>query len=442
MKRQKREVNKIKKSYLLYGVGLSTNKDSYKAGVEAAKKALNKLDKKKPKISYVFFSGDYDPYLLSRGLKEVLNSSEFVGGSADSVFFNNILTKKGALVVSLYSDYLNVGVASYENASKNPKEIAKKTILEAMSKVSIDKYVDPYLLFTRMKNTDISWMVKIPSFFVVVFTRGIKLPVMGDETKIIKGISEVIGLQVPIFGGSFGADAMKVLMNQPYDIYMLHSGKVMKDGLIILFNSTSLLYSNSMANGCVPTNKEGFISEVKNDGFIVTRISNKDAVDWYADQLGMSRKNFLKNVRFLTQLHPLGIPDHLGNYLIRGGGIYTGKGLAYVAPLVKGWPIYIMDGGANKLMNASDELKSDIDNYLQTKEKPALIFSTLCVTRQLVYQKNTIKEVKKLRKKFGNTNVVGFTCFGETGSKVGQQAKFEHVTLNILNIYDRLMTQL
>ena len=437
-----KEVKKVKKGYIIYGIGLSTNKDSYKAGIEAATKALKKLDKRKPKISYVFFSGDYDPYALSKGLKEILNSSEFVGGSADSVFFNDIMTKKGVLVVSLYSEYLNVGVASFENASKNPKEIAKKTIVEAMSKVPIDKYVDPYLLFTRLKNTDISWMVKIPSFFVVLLTRGIKLPVMGDETQIIKGISEVIGLQVPIFGGSFGADAMKVLMNQPYEINMLHSGKVMKDGLIILFNSTSLLYSNSMANGCVPTNKEGFISEVKNDGFIVTKISNKDAVDWYAEKLGLSKNTFLKNVRLLTQLHPLGIPDHLGNYLIRGGGIYTGKGLAYVAPLVKGWPVYIMDGGANKLMNATDELKEDIDNYIQTKEKPALIFTTLCVTRELVYQKNTIKEVKKLRKRFGNANVVGFTCFGETGSKAGQQAKFEHVTLNIFNIYDKLMTQL
>ena len=437
-----KEVKKVKKGYIIYGIGLSTNKDSYKAGIEAATKALKKLDKRKPKISYVFFSGDYDPYALSKGLKEILNSSEFVGGSADSVFFNDTMTKKGVLVVSLYSEYLNVGVASFENASKNPKEIAKKTIVEAMSKVPIDKYVDPYLLFTRLKNTDISWMVKIPSFFVVLLTRGIKLPVMGDETQIIKGISEVIGLQVPIFGGSFGADAMKVLMNQPYEINMLHSGKVMKDGLIILFNSTSLLYSNSMANGCVPTNKEGFISEVKNDGFIVTKISNKDAVDWYAEKLGLSKSTFLKNVRLLTQLHPLGIPDHLGNYLIRGGGIYTGKGLAYVAPLVKGWPVYIMDGGANKLMNATDELKEDIDNYIQTKEKPALIFTTLCVTRELVYQKNTIKEVKKLRKRFGNANVVGFTCFGETGSKAGQQAKFEHVTLNIFNIYDKLMTQL
>lgn len=438
----KKAVKKNKNSHLIYSIGLSKAKDSYNAGKEAASKSLKGLKNKKPKISLVFFAGNYDPYKLSKGLKSVLNNSEFVGGSADSVFYNNFLSKEGVLVVSLYSDYLNVGVASYENASKDPRNIAKKTILEAMSKVPINKYVDPYLLFTRMKNTDVSWMVKIPSFFVILFTRGIKLPVMGDETKIIKGISEVIGLQVPIFGGSFGTDAMKVLNNQPYEIYMLHSGKVMKDGLIILFNSTSLLYSNSMANGCKPTEKEGFISEVQNNGFVVTKISNKDAVDWYAEQLGLSRDEFLKNVRFLTQLNPLGIPDHLGNYLIRGGGIYTGKGLAYVAPLVKGWPVYIMDGSAKNLMDAADELQEDIDNYLNKKEKPALIFSTLCVTRELVYQKDTIKEVKKLRKKFRNANVVGFTCFGETGSKVGQQAKFEHVTLNILNIYNKLMTQL
>jgi hypothetical protein len=422
-------------------VGVSTKTDPYAAGVEAATASLKGLPKT-PTISYVFYAGEYDPYQLSKGLSAVLPKSEYVGGSADSVFFNDQIYSTGVVVVSVQSDYLHVGVASADNVSKAPRKLAKEVIKQALQKVPIDKYVDPYLMFTRMKESPVHWMVKLPSFFIVLFTRGIKLPVMGDEKEIIKGISDVTGLQVPIWGGSFGTDGMKVLRGEKYNITMLHSGKVMQDGLITLFNSSALLYSQSMENGCVPTAKTGFVSKVSSGGFVVEEISNQNVIDWYAQQLNLPRDKFLKDVRFLSQLNPLGVPDLFGGFIIRGGGIPAGNGLAYVAPLTEGWPVYVMQGDAKHLMNASDQIKDDIQNYVQTKEGPELALTTLCVTRKLVYQKDTIKEIKKLRKNLGAKNVAGFVCFGETGSRPGQQAMFEHVTLNVLTLYDKLMTKM
>ncbi|MBI4144832.1 FIST C-terminal domain-containing protein [Candidatus Woesearchaeota archaeon] len=423
------------------GIGVSAKPDAYAAGKEAALASLKGLPKT-PTITYIFFAGDYDPYALSKGLKDALPRSEFVGGSADSVFHNEKILSKGVVAVSLYSEYLHVGVASVENASKAPRKLAKKAIMDALGKVPIDKYVDPYLMFTRMKESSVRWMVKLPSFFITLLTRGIRLPVMGDEKEIIRGISEVTGLQVPIWGGSFGTDGMNVLLGKPYDIWMLHSGKVMKDGLIVLFNTTSLLYSQSMQNGCAPTKKTGFVSKVSNGGFVVEEISNQNVVDWYANQLGVKRDAFLKDVRILTQLNPLGVPDLFGGFIIRGGGIPMGKGLAYVAPLSEGWPVYVMEGDAKHLLTASDRIKDDIANYMQTADKPALALTTLCVTRKIVLQKDTGKEIAKLRKNLGTKDVAGFVCFGETGSRPGQQAMFEHVTLNVFNLYDKLMTKM
>ena len=58
---------------LFTGSGMSKNNDAYLAGKEAAKKALDELNGKKPTVSYVFYSGDYDPFELTRGLMEILN---------------------------------------------------------------------------------------------------------------------------------------------------------------------------------------------------------------------------------------------------------------------------------------------------------------------------------------------------------------------------------
>src|SRR3989344_7016417 len=227
------------------GSGVSTNKDSYKAGREAAEMARLALKGKKPTISYVFFTGDYDPYKLSEGLKDVLKDTEFIGGSADAVFSNEKVIREGVVVASIQSEYLHVGVASTDNVSSNPTGVAKKTVIEALNNLPVDKYVDPYLLFTRMRNANVKWMVKIPSFFLTVFSRGMKLPKMGDETKIIRGIAEEIGLNVPIWGGSFGNSLEKLFGGKPYEINMLHSGKVLKDGLIIVANSCSLVYGQA-----------------------------------------------------------------------------------------------------------------------------------------------------------------------------------------------------
>lgn len=420
-------------------IAISTNKDPYNAAKEAAAKAIKSLGRK-PTISFVFYAGDYDPYKLNEGAYSVLKGTEFVGGSADYVFHNDKITKNGVMVVSIGSEFLHVGVASMENASKKPYESGQAVIKDALKKVPVDKYVDPYLQFNRMKHTDISWMIKVPSFFVMLFTRGLKLNNMGDEYDILRGISDVIGLQVPIWGGSLGADAMKVLKGEPYEIYMFHNNKVYKDGIIALINISSLLYSYSMEHGCKPTKITGFVSKTKNNGFVVDEISNMPVVEWYAKNLGINTEEFVKNSRVLTQLHPLGIPDTLGNYMIRGGGIPFDKSLGYVAPLKEGWPVVLMEGSDKNLMDASEEIKKNLANYVGEGRKPSLAFVTQCVTREIVYGKNSKKELALLKKKLG-CDIIGFTSFGETGSKQGQPANFCHVALNVFAMYDTLLSK-
>lgn len=421
------------------GIGVSKKKNAIDAANEAAKMALKKLGGKKPTISYVFFAGEYDPYKLSEGLSKVLKGTDFIGGSTDRIFYNTDIIETGVLVLSIQSDYLHVGIASSDNVSKNPFEITRKTVKNALKEISIDNYVDPYLMFNRMKKANVEWMVKIPSFFVNIFSRGMRLPVMGDETKIISGVCDVIGSNIPIYGASFGADAIKPLSGKPYEIYTLHNGTVMKDGLIIIFNTTSLVYGQSLEHGCKRTNKFGFISKTHGNGYVVDEISEKESSSWYAEQLKMSKDEFVKNSMLITHKYPLGIPDEYGKFIIRGGGIYNNNSLSYVAPLVEGWPVYIMDASPENLMSASKSIAGKIREYTSLDEKPAICIATLCLSRRLIFKEKLKDELKQLQKEFKGAPLVGFSCFGEIGSSPGMPPKFQHMSSNIFVLYDKLL---
>ncbi len=423
---------------LQVGIGFSEVADSKKAAKAASEQALKTL-KKKPTITYVFFAGEYDPKEISRGLVEALGDSEFVGGSGDAVFFEDKIYRTGIVVAAIYSEYLHVGISSIEGISKDPHGLARKVTAEAMKKIAIDKYVDPYLQFTRMRNSSIKWMIKKPSFHITVFAKGMKLPQMGEETKILQGITREMGFNVPIWGGSFGVHLEKLFEQKPYDIHLLHSGKILTDGLIVVVNSTSLLYGLSLAHGSQRTNKIGFISGVTGGGYVITGISGKNPIDWYCENLNIPRKEFLKNSIVITQKNPLGIPDNYGGFIIRAGGVPAGENLAFTATFEEGWPVYIMDSSISNMATAPGKVIEDL-RASTNEATPALALAIICASCRIVTgEKGVAGELKELKKKLGGAPIVGFSSFTEIGAKEGVPTTVQHEATTLLTIYDKLL---
>jgi hypothetical protein len=176
------------KNNIVTGIGHSTASDSYKAAKEAATAAIKGLKGRKPTISFVFFAGDYDPKEINRAFSEVYKGTEFVGGSTDAVIHESKILTKGVVACSISSDYLHVGVASADNVTADPRGIGKKTMLQAVGKISVDKYIDSYIQFARMKKNDLASLMRIPSFYTFIFTRGYQPTRMGNEDLIIDGV--------------------------------------------------------------------------------------------------------------------------------------------------------------------------------------------------------------------------------------------------------------
>src|SRR3989344_3239707 len=410
----------MSKELMLTGMGFSQEKDSYKAAKKAAQTALAGLKGKVPKLSLVFYAGkNYEtPEPINKALLEVFKRTEFVGDSTDAVVYDSNLYPEGIVVASLYSDYIHFGAASINNVSRNPKELAKETIEKAVQKIQLDKYIDSYMAFSRVKKGNITELIRIPQFFVFALTRGFQPTKMGNEDLIIEGIGEKVGKYIPVFGGSLGSDMDNVFTNTPYEIISLHSGKVMKDGLITVFACTGLLYASSIAHGAQPQGALGYISKVRNGGFVVSHISGEHIHDWYAKTIGISKKEFLGKLLYYTQKYPLGFPDGYGNIVMRAGGVPFESDLSYIAPFKENTPVFVMNLENNKqLMQSNKELQGDIQKHLGQKITPLLSFVVSCSSRRRVLdQKSSRKEPKELNL-LSQTPIVGFCSFGEIGSK-------------------------
>lgn len=427
---------------LLIGRGISQNDDGYKAAKEAAQQALEKLGGQKPVISIVFYVGDYDAEKINKGLTEVFSDTEFIGGSADALAFDDKLLNKGITVTSLFSEFLEVGVGSQESISKNPYEQTKKALENALSKIKIDQYTGPYMQALRMKESNVKNLLKMPSYFGFVFARGFKPDRLGNENLILQAISDEIGLNIPLFGGSFGVPLEKLFKGEKYETYSFHSGKVMTDGVTITLFVTSLAYQQTVEHCCMPTQHVGYISKVEKDGYVVSEISNKTAIQWYCEKLKISKEEFLAKQGAYTQMYPLGIPDEYGSFMIRAGAVpFEGEKLLFQLPFIEGNPVFLMDASVKNILDAPRCIQQDY-SYLKDKNlEPAITFAALCASRRLTLKEKTSQELQDLTQRIKGP-LVGFYSFTEIGSKPGRPTKVQHLTTSTFTIYQQLLAKI
>ena len=430
------------KNLIQTGVGFSKEKDSYKAAKQAAKSALKQIKARAPSLTLVFYAGNYNPKQINKALIEEFKGTEFIGGSTDAVIYKNEMYPQGIVITSIYSNYLHFGVSSVDKISRNPKKLAAQTIKKAVGKIELNSYTDSYMAFSRVKKGNLTELIRIPSFFVFAFTRGYQPTRMGNEDLIIDGIGETIGYYVPVFGGSLGNDMDKVFSNTSYDITTFHSGKIMKDGLVTAFACTGLNYASSIAHGAKPLNNIGHVSEVKAHGFVVSKINDTPIIDWYAKNIGVTKKEFMKKLLFYTQKYPLGFPDGYGNIVMRAGGVPHPKGLAYIAPFKNNTPIYIMNVNDNKqLMKSNKELLTTLNNHTKTKDTPLFNFLVSCSSRRRILDPKAYKKELTQLNRQSKTPLFGFCSFGEIGSKPAEACHFQHLCTNLFTIYNKLLSK-
>lgn len=124
------------------GVGESKKVDSFEAGKEATKLALEKGKISKPNFCLIFSTVGYDLKDLLYGIREVVNDTPLIGCSGEGIITQNGSNEEiyGVGVMAFESDEISFHCARGEKLKENSKEAG----------IKIGKTLSPFLKEKRL----------------------------------------------------------------------------------------------------------------------------------------------------------------------------------------------------------------------------------------------------------------------------------------------------
>jgi len=232
------------------GYGWSTSSTEKDAVNEAISMMEEGLGGKEPEYIIVFLTVDYNVTEIVKEISEHYPDAQLYGGTSCTA----VLTKdgyhsstNGALaVMGIYSDNITFGVGGAEVGKEvSAREAGREAITEAISNAGWDGKPD---------------IVLITAF-------------PGYEEEILSGIEEVIGEDVPIFGGSAADNTIEGKWKQ------IANGEVYSKGVSVTAIFTDMKIGYAFESGYLITENEGIIT--KSSVRRIYEIDGKPAVDVY-----------------------------------------------------------------------------------------------------------------------------------------------------------------
>src|SRR3990170_2237920 len=142
------------------GVGISKNDDSYEAGKEASRMAMEDMKKqggKEPIFGFVFCSGgkygknESTLKNLVDGAGSVFGNTPWVGCTTCGEISNWGATTNSCVVAAISSDYLQFSIGIGDNVHKNPVKAGEHAISQAIENLRRETVINPYLKYTAEK---------------------------------------------------------------------------------------------------------------------------------------------------------------------------------------------------------------------------------------------------------------------------------------------------
>lgn len=459
-----------KKKNVYAGVGISKNNDPFKAGKEAVQMAINKMQAeggKKPTFGLVFCSGgkygknDKTIQKLVDGAHSVFGDTPWVGCTTCGEISNQGFTTESCVATAISSDYLQVGIGVGDDVHKNPEEAGRKAAEEAVSNLKREKVVTPYLKYLAEKRKTSAELMKMYSYFILLFSPGHLMSSVGKEEDVLKGVCNVVGKQIPIFGGTSGDDG------QLAQTYQFVNGKIYKDAAIATAISAGVKIGFGFGHGYGSTGETCIVTKAKEN--LVEEINGRPAIEVYSKLLGMTPEELwptkaeiiskftplasamvkvfpgtakqpeviLKFVKLVSS-SPMGIVDIHGNIAVRLPRSVKGKSVEFYENIPQGCQL-------NKLkIDKNSILKSEINAVDQAVkdalEPPEIIFIFDCAVRRFFLGIKVNELVKDTIKKHPNAKFIGFGTMGEYTFTRQMGPTTNCATVNCGIITDKLVT--
>ncbi len=365
------------------GAGRSSEMDSFKAGVSAARAAMDQAELGECDFVFLFSTVGYNQEQLLRGVRSVTGDALLSGCSGEGiitqsgpegeVIFTSSGPRKGidvAGVMVFSSDEIKFNNYLEKGLKDNSRKIG-----EAIGvKIKNSRPKDPLLLLT--------------------FVDGLKVNVK----EFFNGI-DAAGNDPLLLCGALAGDNF-ILGNT----YQYFNDQILSDAASCVLISGNAKIEIGVSHGCVPIGLEKTITKAKAN--TVYEIDNKPAWEFFREYLDDSIKVFTKEIRTFLDLG-VKLPDNMATeydkYIIRAPLSQNPDGsLNFATEIQEGTKVQLIRRNAEKISLGAKNLAERIKAKLGDKD-PAAVLHIDCAARGKMFFGDDVKEkgIDVLQNAFG-----------------------------------------
>jgi hypothetical protein len=399
------------------GVGESKKKDSFEAGSEAARSALNRAEIEKCDFVFLYATVGYDQLELLKGVRSVTGNATLSGCSGEGVItqagpegeivFTQSGTKKGinavgVMVISSDEIVFNnfVGYELKKDSKKAGEEIGEK--------IANAKIEEPLLLMMFLDGLT----VNVKEFF------------LGIDTFIQKPLK---------FCGGLAADDFAYR-----NTYQYYNDQVLSDAASCVLISGNVKIELGVSHGCFPIGLEKTITKSKSN--TVYDVDRKPVWDFYKQYLDPEMKEFNNEINTFLDLGEK-LPDELATeydkYIIRAPVSQNPDGsLNFATEIPEGTNVQLIRRDADKISMNAKRMAERIKAELREK-KPIAILHVDCCARGKMFFGGDAKEkgIDVMQDVFGkDVPWLGFYSYGEI-SPIRNENYYHNQTAVLCLIY-------
>jgi hypothetical protein len=249
-----------------------------------------------------------------------------------------------------------------------------------------------------------------------------------DQEEILRGAYSVLGAGVPLVGGC-AADGLKMTRT-----FQFHGDRVLTDSVVAAGIASTGPIGIGVRHGWRASGEPMLVTGSSPNK--IETLDGRPALDVFFERLGIGPEGIRpEELPGFVLMHPFGLSRHNGEEQVRflTSADFAERSLVCSAQIPQGSLVWLMDGDANAVLEATDAACSE--SLAALGDVPPLgMLAFDCVARRAVLGDQGIKaEIERLAGIAGGTPVAGFYSYGEIARTHGMRSLYNH-TLVVLSV--------
>lgn len=251
----------------------------------------------------------------------------------------------------------------------------------------------------------------------------------GDQQQIVRGAYGVLGAGVPLVGGCAGDD-MKMTRT-----FQFHGDEVLTNAVAAAGIASDAPIGIGVRHGWRRVGEPMLVTSSAENR--VYTLDDRPALDVYLEHLGLEEPadGDGEGLARLALTHPLGISRPGGEDKVRliSGGDVAERSLSCIAEVPQGALIWIMEGDAQSVLDATDAAAGASLAALDGRSPLGMIAFDCIARRGVLGDEGIQAEIDRLAALAAGAPIAGFYTYGEIARTQGVRG-FHNQTLVVLSV--------